>query len=87
MRLVLFGSAAVLLASLSFADDVVTAVHGTVTKVDSTTKTIVVKAADGTEQTLHVVGKTTVEGTEAGGKDALHGLKEGSEVVAHYTTK
>jgi hypothetical protein len=87
MRLVLFGSAAVLLASLSFADDVVTAVHGTVTKVDSTTKTIVVKAADGTEQTLHVVGKTTVEGTEAGGKDTLHGLKEGSEVVAHYTTK
>src|SRR5580658_5812001 len=79
--------AAALLAPLSFSADVVTAVHGTITKVDSGTKTVVVKTADGTEHTVHVVGKTTVHGTEVGAKDTFHGLKEGSEVVAHYTAK
>jgi len=71
-------------------EDVVTAVHGTITKVDSASKTIAVKTADGTEQTFHFVGKTTVHGVEdtgAGAKDAFHGLTEGSEVVAHYTAK
>ena len=48
--------------SLCFAADVVTAVHGTVTKVDNATKTIVVKTKDGTEHTLHFVAKTTVHG-------------------------
>jgi hypothetical protein len=73
--------------SLCMAVEPITAVHGTVTKVDSTAKTIVVKTADGTEHTLHWVGKTTVHGTEAGAKDTFKGVKEGSEVVAHYTTK
>jgi len=73
--------------ALSWAADVVTAVHGTVTKVDAGAKTIAVKAADGTEHTLHFVGKTTVHGTDAGAKDAFKGLKEGSDVVAHYTVK
>jgi preprotein translocase subunit YajC len=69
---------------------VVSAVHGTVTKVDEATKTIVVKTADGTEHTLHFVAKTTVRGAQAtatGAKDSFHGLTEGSEVVAHYTAK
>jgi hypothetical protein len=72
------------------ADDVVSAVHGTVTKVDAAAKTIVVKTKDGTEHTIHFVDKTTVrgaEGVEAGTKDTFHGVKEGSEVVAHYTVK
>jgi hypothetical protein len=73
--------------ALCFAADVVTAVHGTVTKVDNATKTIVVKTKDGTEHTLHFVAKTTVHGTEAGAKDTFKGVKEGSEVVAHYTEK
>jgi hypothetical protein len=76
-----------LLVPFAFAAEDVTAVHGTVSKVDSSAKTIVVKAADGTEHTLHFVAKTTVHGTAAGAKDTFHGLKEGSEVVAHYTTK
>jgi hypothetical protein len=76
-----------LLLPLCLAADVVTAVHGTVTKVDAGAKTMVVKAKDGTDHTLHVVGKTTVHGTDAGAKDAFKGLKEGSEVVAHYTVK
>jgi len=72
------------------ADDVVSAVHGVVTKVDAASKTIVVKTKDGTEHTIHFVDKTTVrgaEGVETGAKDTFQGVKEGSEVVAHYTAK
>ncbi len=72
------------------AGDVVTAIHGTITKLDSATKTAVVKTEDGTEHTIHFVDKTAVhgaEGTAEGAKDAFHGLKEGSEVAVHYTEK
>jgi len=82
--------ALMLVATAYAADDVVTAVHGTITKVDSTTKTIAVKTADGTEHSLHFVDKTTVHGADASAaaaKDSWHGLKEGTEVVAHYTTR
>jgi hypothetical protein len=70
------------------ADDAVSAIHGVVTKVDSAAKTIVVKTKDGTEHTIHFVDKTVVKGGEAvgtGAKDTFQGVKEGSEVVAHYT--
>ena len=79
-----------LVASVHAADDVVTAVHGVVTKVDAGTKTIVVKAEDGTEHTVHYVDKTVVKGANAaatGAKDSWHGITTGSEVVAHYTVK
>jgi hypothetical protein len=72
------------------AQDVVSAVHGTITKLDSAAKTGVVKTKDGTEDTIKFVDKTTVHGvdaTAAGAKDAFHGLTEGTEVVAHYTAK
>jgi preprotein translocase subunit YajC len=71
-------------------DDVVSAIHGTITKVDAATRTAVVKTADGTEHTIHFVDRTAVHGAEAtatGAKDAFHGLKEGSEVAVHYTAK
>lgn len=71
-------------------EDVVTAVHGTITKIDAAGKTIAVKTKDGTEHTFHFVDKTTVHGAQAtavGAKDTFHGLTEGSEVVAHYTAK
>jgi len=80
----LFGATALV------AQAVVSAVQGTVRKVDSATKTIVVKAADGTEHTFHFVGRTTAHGAEKtaeGAKDAFDGMKEGSEVVVHYTKK
>jgi hypothetical protein len=76
--------------ALFAADDVVTAVEGTVKKVDAGTKTVVVKAADGTEHTVHFASKTAVHGwdaSEAGAKDGMHGVKEGSHVVVHYTVK
>ncbi len=76
------------------AQDVVSAVHGTITKLDSGTKTAVVKTKDGTEHTIKFVDKTTVHGVEGAGhesamgaKDTFHGLKEGTDVVAHYTAK
>ncbi len=87
--------AILLLSALGWAaEDVVSAVHGTITKLDSATKTMVVKTKDGTERTIKFVDKTTVHGVKAsvhetamGAQDTFHGLKEGTEVVAHYTTK
>jgi len=72
------------------AQGVVTAIHGTITKLDSGTKTMVVKTKDGTEHSVHFVDKTAVFGadkTAAGAKDAFKGLSEGSDVVVHYTVK
>lgn len=84
----------VLAALVTFAaqatDDVVTAVHGTITKLDSATKSMVVKTKDGTEHTVHFTENTAVWGadkTAAGAKDSFKGLSEGSEVVVHYTAK
>ena len=68
------------------ADDVVTAVHGTIEKVDSGTKTIVVKTDDGIHHSFHVVDATAVHGADASeeaAKDSWHGIAEGTEVAAH----
>lgn len=82
--------ASMLVITVCAAQDVVSAMHGTIKKIDSGTKTIVVKTDDGTEHSLHFVAKTTVHGADTSAKaadDSWHGLKEGSEVVAHYTTR
>lgn len=71
-------------------DDVVSAVHGTIKKIDSATKTVVITTADGTEHSLHFLDSTAVHGgrvSEETGKDSWHGLTEGAEVVAHYTKR
>ena len=73
----------VLLPFICMADDAATVVHGTVTKVDSATKTVVVKSADGTEHAIKVTGDTTYKGT----KEGFDGLKKGTEVVARTTGK
>ena len=77
------GICTILAAVICLAQDVVSVVHGTVKKVDSATKTVVVKTADGTEHTIKVTGQTTYKGTKAG----LEGLKEGTEVVVRTTGK
>ncbi len=91
MKTILRVILAVSLVSVAYAaDDVVTAVRGTVQKVNSASKTVVVKTADGTEHSLHFVKTTTVHGADAtadAGKDSWHGIKEGSEVVAHYSKR
>jgi len=75
-KLILQGIVATLLAPLSFAVEAVSVVHGTISKIDSGAKTIVVKTAEGTEHTFRFIAKTTVHGTEAGAKDTFRGLKE-----------
>jgi hypothetical protein len=85
-----FALAAIFALTAVAADDAIGVVHGIVTKVDDASKTIVVKTKDGTEHTIHFVDKTVVTGGEAvgtGAKDTFHGVKEGSEVVAHYTVE
>lgn len=82
--------AALLVFAVRAADDVASAVHGTITKLDDGTKTMVVKTKDGTEHSVHFTDKTAVWGadkTAAGAKDTFKGLSEGSEVVVHYTAK
>lgn len=82
--------AAALVFAAHATEEVVSAIHGTVTKLDSSTKTMVVKTKDGVEHTLHFTERTAVVGadkTVAGAKETFKGVSEGSEVVVHYTTK
>ena len=68
---------------LSAEEDVVLSSPGFVKHVDKDTKTMVVKASDGTEHTIKWTGKTTWEGTKETGK----GIKEGSQMTVKYTEK
>ncbi|HMD48769.1 MAG TPA: hypothetical protein VKG79_06715, partial [Bryobacteraceae bacterium] len=57
------------LACAAFAaDDVATAVVGTVKTVDKGAKTVVVKTGEGTEHTFKFVGRTIAHGGVAVGK-------------------
>jgi len=59
----------------SAAEDVASAVEGTVKHISATAKTIVVKTADGTEHTFHFVARTSIHGTEEIGKGADDALR------------
>ena len=99
-RRILYLTLATLFVSVSVAahaqdrptgGDVVHAVGGVVTKVDSTAKTIAVKLADGTEQVFKYTAKTTVHasenvahGAKVGSADTYMAGKEGTHVVVHY---
>ena len=86
IRTIALVSALALSASLGFAaDEAVHAVDGTVEKVDSGTKTVVVKTADGTEHTFHYVGDVTVDGSKDAAKGTVKGVDVGSKVAVHYT--
>ncbi len=81
---------AVLFLLFSASAFAITAVEGRIEKIDRAARTIVVKAADGTEHTFHFVGRSAVHGvdmTGAAAEDSFHGLKEGSDVVVHYTAQ
>jgi hypothetical protein len=70
------------------AQDVVHAVEGTVKKVDSGSKTLVVDAKDGTEHTFHYTSDAVIHGADDTKKATVDGLgdvKEGSKVAVHYT--
>src|SRR5678815_4926444 len=73
------------------AEDVTHAVAGTVSKVDKASKTLVIKAADGTEHTFKYTEKTAVRGAKDASKDAKNSMvdtymdgKEGTNVIVHY---
>lgn len=78
-----FAVCAMLTMGICVAQDLVNIVYGTIKKVNSTTKTIVVKTADGTEHTIKVTDGATVKGT----KEGFNGLKEGTQIVARTTGK
>jgi hypothetical protein len=80
-KLAYFVVCSILTMRICAAQDLVTIILGTIQKVDSTTKTIVVKTADGTEQTIKVTDAATLKGT----KDGFNGLKEGTQIVARIT--
>jgi Cu/Ag efflux protein CusF len=85
------GLCLLILAPMAFAaSDVVSAIKGTVKKIDAGSKTVIVETADGTEHVVHFVSRTVVYGigeTRKGAREALRSLKEGSEVVVHYTRR
>ncbi|MFI5342079.1 MAG: hypothetical protein ACHQ7N_19855 [Candidatus Methylomirabilales bacterium] len=85
------GLCLLILAPMAFAaSDVVSAIKGTVKKIDAGAKTVVVETADGTEHAVHFVSRTVVYGigrTAKGAHEALRSLKEGSEVVVHVTKR
>lgn len=90
MRSIAVAALVLFLASLAFAVEPVTATHGTITKIDKAAKTVAIKTADGTEHVFHWTKDTAVHGAQATGaaaEDSWHGLKEGSEVVAHSTKR
>jgi hypothetical protein len=78
-----FAVCGMLTMGVCVAQDLVNIILGTIEKVDSTTKTIVVKTADGTEHTIKVTDAATVKGT----KDGFNELREGTQIVARTTGK
>jgi hypothetical protein len=58
---------------------------GTIEKVDSAAKTVAVKTADGTVETVKFTEKTTVHGLKDGAKGADLVGKEGGHVIVHAT--
>ncbi len=68
------------------------AVAGTVTRVDSTAKTMVVKTADGAEEVFRFTGQTAIHAAKGGREVAKKGAvdtylagKKGSQVIVRYT--
>src|SRR5690242_19291161 len=80
----------VTVAGVLHAIEPVTAVEGKVEKVDRAAKTILVRAADGTEHTFYLDARTVAHGgkaTQRGAEATAREVQEGSEVVVHATKK
>jgi VCBS repeat-containing protein len=70
---------------ICFADEASNAVVGSVEKVDTATKTITVKTADGTEDTFKYTEKTTVTGAKDVASASDLAGKSSYHFVIHYT--
>src|ERR1019366_6904762 len=66
-------------AGILGATEPTASVEGVVTKIDRTAKTVMVKATDGTEHTMHLVGRTVVHG----GNETYKGADETAEEIDH----
>jgi hypothetical protein len=73
------------LALLVSAQGSTNVVTGTIEKVDNGTKTVAVKTADGTVETVKYTDRTTVTGLKDAGKAADLSGKEGSHIIVHTT--
>ncbi len=92
-KLVLLVCTTALLGS-AFAQDVVHAVAGAVTKIDKTGKTIAIKATDGSEEVFKYTERTairtsgeTAHAAKMGALDTYFAGKEGTRVVVRYIGK
>lgn len=97
-RVTLLAGLFVLVAGIAWqsaiAEDLVHVVSGVVKSVDKTTKTVVVKTADGTEHTIKYTDKTTIKAgkdtgkaVETGSVDTYLDAKKGATVTVKYTEK
>src|SRR5258705_1655538 len=85
---------AIVFAGSAFAQDVVHAVEGAVTRIDKTGKTIAIKTADGTEHVFKFTERTairtsaeTAHEAKMGALDTYFAGKEGTHVVVRYIGK
>jgi hypothetical protein len=85
LRAVFVLLAACFAVTMARAQDATHVVVGTVEKVDSGAKTIAVKTADGTVETVKFTEKTTVHGLKGAAKGADLAGKEGGHVIVHTT--
>jgi hypothetical protein len=81
--LVAFAALALFLAATAAPAGATGVVTGTLTKVDAAGKTIAVKTADGTVDTVKFTEKTTVHGAKGLAKGADLAGKEGGHVIVH----
>ncbi len=84
-RAVLLLLAACFAIAVARAQDATHVVSGTIEKVDAGAKTIAVKTADGTVETVKFTEKTTVHGLKDAAKGADLAGKEGGHVIVHAT--
>ncbi len=84
-RAVLLLLAACFAIAVARAQDATHVVSGTIEKVDAGAKTIAVKTADGTVETVKFTEKTTVHGLKDAAKGADLVGKEGGHVIVHAT--
>jgi flavin-binding protein dodecin len=87
-KLVFIGLFAILCASSGLAAPKVKhAIVGSIETVDKIAKTVAIKTADGTVETVKWTSKTTIRGLKDGAKAIDFAGQEGSHVVVHYTVK
>jgi hypothetical protein len=93
LALLLFSGVAAITQDVAKGGDVVHAVAGIITKVDSAAKTITVKTADGAQHVFRYTEATSIRAAHEGAKAAKTGTvdtymagKEGTHAIVHYTS-